>query len=125
MKRSPLRRKTPLRNRTRINPLNEERRAQRRAEEFGPQAELCRGLPCCVCFAPPPSDPAHVRTRAAGGRDDANVVPLCRAHHTEQHTVGIKTFQVSHGVDLLALAEQIAGRVRAAGSPRPSSPRES
>jgi len=34
-------------------------------------------------------DPAHVRSRAAGGPDKKwNLVPLCREHHTEQHKRG-------------------------------------
>jgi hypothetical protein len=36
-----------------------------------------------------PIDRAHIRTRAVGGTD---TMPLCRKHHTEQHTNGIVTF---------------------------------
>lgn len=79
MKRSPLRRRNP------------ERAAALRAAAFGRQAELCRRSPCCSCGAPPPSDPDHVRTRGAGGRDQ-DCVPLCRACHQERHAQGIRTF---------------------------------
>lgn len=95
--------------------INRERKAKRLAEQFGPQAQRCRELPCCICFAPPPSDPAHVRSRGAGGRDRENVVPLCRSHHCEQHQVGILTFQKRHGIDLQATANKIAAQLEAEG----------
>lgn len=48
---------------------------------------------CAACWAPPPSDPAHIKTRGAGGPDtDWNVIPLCRTHHIEQHKIGWCTF---------------------------------
>lgn len=72
MKRTQLKRKTPLR------PVNPERRAKRKAEQFGPQAKLCRRLPCAACGRPGPSDPAHVISRGAGGGDRGNVIPLCK-----------------------------------------------
>lgn len=113
----PLRRRTPLRSKARtlrrgkrLAPVNEERLARLRAEQFGPQADLARTLPCCACGAPPPSDPAHVRSRGAGGKD-ADVVPLCRKHHDEQHQHGIQTFQERHGVDLADVARQLAARL--------------
>lgn len=80
-RRKPLRRKQPLK---RINP---ERLAELRAKQFNKQADLCRHSPCMVCGTFP-SDPAHVRSRGAGGRDKGNVVPLCREHHQRQHQEG-------------------------------------
>lgn len=48
--------------------------------------------PCLVCSMGP-CDPAHHVSRGAGGDDtEANVAPLCRAHHREQHDIGIETF---------------------------------
>lgn len=98
-----------MRRRTRIRPVNTARRKVRYEAAFGPHAEWVRRLPCCVptCRQGPPSDPAHVRSRAAGGtwRD---LVPMCRAHHDEQHRTGIETFQARHGVDLRALAAALA-----------------
>ena len=95
MRRSPLRRKKPLARR------NDERLAARRALAFGEQAELCRQMPCCACGAPPPSDPAHVPSRGAGGRDE-DTVPLCRDCHGEQHMRGEWTFQ---RVELVSFAD--------------------
>lgn len=51
-----------------------------------------KGRPCLICFKRP-TDPAHIQSRGAGGDDsEANVIPLCRAHHREQHRIGIKSF---------------------------------
>ena len=85
---SPLERRTPIERRARLPYQNRERRASTRAKAFGPQSELCRTLPCAACGDPPPSDPAHVRSRGAGGQDLDNVVPLCRADHIRQHAHG-------------------------------------
>lgn len=36
-----------------------------------------------------PTDPAHIRSKGAGGPDESfNVIALCRRHHTEQHQRG-------------------------------------
>ena len=38
-------------------------------------------------------DRHHIRTRGAGGSDDsANIIYLCRVHHTELHTIGTEKF---------------------------------
>jgi len=96
MKRSPIRKANPKRKR------------QRFQDAFGSAAYLERiqALPCVVC-GQTPSEAAHVRSRAAGGtwRD---LVPLCHAHHQEQHTIGIRSFEDRHGVDLAALATHIS-----------------
>jgi len=53
--------------------------------------------PCQACGAILSSDPAHVRSRGAGGPDEAwNVMPLCRRHHTEQHKIGWCTFAAKY-----------------------------
>lgn len=83
MKRTPLRRRTPLRKR------NARRLRRLRAVQFGPQAALCRRLPCCAC-GHVPSDPHHLKARGFGGvkSDDSQCVPLCRVCHTAVHTRG-------------------------------------
>lgn len=85
---------------------------KRRKENFGPQAKLCRTLPCCACGSPPPSDPDHVRTRGAGGKDLGNVVPLCRRCHSQRHDLGLEWIRETYGVDLAAEAAALAKRVR-------------
>src|SRR5688500_1174103 len=43
---------------------------------------------CSVCGRRP-ADPAHIKSRGAGGPDlKENVIPLCRQHHSEQHQRG-------------------------------------
>lgn len=70
MKRTPLKRHTPLKQ---VGP----KRAARARAAFGKQAALCRTLPCAACGHPAPSEPAHVVSRGAGGKDRGNVIPLC------------------------------------------------
>ena len=49
----------------------------------------------------------HVKSRAAGGADIANVVPMCATHHDEQHRIGILSFQRKYGVDLKRIATDL------------------
>jgi 5-methylcytosine-specific restriction endonuclease McrA len=52
-----------------------------------------RVLPCVACRRPPPSDPAHLTTKGAGGGDvPENLMSLCRQCHTQQHAVGWRKF---------------------------------
>jgi hypothetical protein len=51
-------------------------------------------------------DPHHLVTRGAGG-SDYTVVPLCRTHHAEVHTIGKKRFEDEHGLDLYAVNSRI------------------
>lgn len=54
-----------------------------------------------------PSDPAHIRSRGAGGDDhDDNVVSLCRSHHSEQHQVGWVRFVTRYPKVGFALANK-------------------
>jgi hypothetical protein len=57
-----------------------------RSERF---MALVRKLPCCVCNAPPTSDPHHphgVGYRGTSSKaPDLWVIPLCRGHHDELH----------------------------------------
>ena len=107
---SGLARTSKLEQRARVAPVNKARLAKRRAQQFGDQAQLCRESSCCACGAPPPSDPAHVVSRGAGGKD-SDTVPLCRSCHDLQHSAGIKSFQAERGLDLKAEAAKLAVRV--------------
>lgn len=64
-------------------------------------------LPCLKCDSSP-CDPHHLKTMTDGGigikPSDSWAVPLCRAHHTELHNQGEKTFFVSK----LAAARHLA-----------------
>ncbi len=107
--------------RTRMKRKNPERAAKALAEDFGPQAELCRLMGCLVCGMSP-SDPDHHPTRGAGGKD-RNTAPLCRRHHDERGARGVVTFQRRYLVDLtlatliLRAVVQRRLRVREALSP--------
>lgn len=93
-----------------MKPVNPQRRRKRNAIAFGSKAEWVRSLPCLVCGAVP-SDPAHVKSRGAGGTA-ADIVPLCRAHHMEQHAIGVTTFGRRHALDLRAEAEGLEAKWR-------------
>lgn len=113
MKRTALKRSSkPLRRKAWMRRVNPERAARRNAETFGECARMARLLPCAVCLRAPPSDPAHVLSRGAGGKDWANVAPLCRRHHDEQHQLGLRSFGLRHGIDLGAVAAHVADGVR-------------
>lgn len=57
------------------------------------ERDLIRNQPCINCNHPPPSDPAHIKTRGSGaGFKENEMMPLCRVCHVEQHTVGILHF---------------------------------
>jgi hypothetical protein len=60
--------------------------------------DAIKRLPCAVhanCFGP--VDPAHIRSRGAGGPDvPQNLVPLCRKHHSEQHQMGWAKFTLHY-----------------------------
>lgn len=71
-----------------------------------------RDLPCAACGQSwQPCDPAHVRRGTQGGTGlkpgDNHVVPLCSAHHREQHSIGEASFERRYGLDMKALAERI------------------
>jgi len=68
--------------------------------------EHVRGLPCIVCQSGP-CDPHHVRSRASGGGDEiSNLVPLCRNHHTQIHSIGRTSFQKKYGLNLQPEGEE-------------------
>lgn len=53
---------------------------------------VCDESRCVVCHSLG-VDLHHLKTRKAGGGDEPeNIMPLCRKHHTEVHTVGLLKF---------------------------------
>jgi hypothetical protein len=116
MKRSPMPARTkPMtrgsalaRSRKSIAPKNRKRSATALDQDFGEEAKTVRALPCLVagcCMVP--SEPAHVKSRGAGG-GRFDIVPLCHAHHREQHGRGIRTFSKIYGLDLRLEADRVA-----------------
>jgi hypothetical protein len=82
-----------------------------------------RKLPCTICHRPGPNDPAHIRSSGArfgynkrytgmGEKpDDRWVLPLCRAHHDEQHGMAELGFWARYGINpFLAASELYATR---------------
>ena len=68
-----------------------------------------RKHPCLVC-GESNVDCDHLQIRGMGGRGrkgthsgtiiDFSCVPLCREHHTQRHSIGIKAFGIYHKIDL-------------------------
>lgn len=66
--------------------------------------EIVRGEPCCSCNAAPPSDPNHIKTRGAGGKDaEWNLIPMCRRCHSLWHGMGWYSFVTCYPSVRLAL----------------------
>ena len=116
-RRKPLERRTGITSRKQLNRKKTVKRknARRSAKEFRraygsrERVRAVQAMPCVVCGALP-SENAHVRSRGAGG-GAADIVPLCMAHHREQHDVGIATFQERHSIDLAAEAARVASEL--------------
>lgn len=44
-------------------------------------------------------DPCHIKSKGSGGTDeDFNLLPMCRLHHTESHSLGWDKFLVKYPV---------------------------
>ena len=70
---------------------------------------------CCVLGCVARSvDFAHLRSTANAGTGqmphDIFGISLCRAHHDEQHRIGVAAFSRKYGIDLWALAAEFARR---------------
>jgi len=128
MKRTTLKRKSGLRRsakpmtRTRVKPVNRERKAELHARNFGEEAEAVWMLPC-LCWARTCTwnrdrcrgdvVAAHVTARGMGGDKGGrfDLVPLCDAHHREAgeaRTSERAAFEARYGLDLRKLADDAA-----------------
>ncbi len=140
MKRTEIRRKTPLRatgwlKRSPYLPVHGSRpkRRKRSRAEFDriygspERAAWVKGSPCIVpgCLASP-CDNAHVINGGAGKKADAKyVAPICHPHHNECDNArngGKQTFQKKYGVNLLECAArtEAAWQALCAASPSPA-----
>ncbi len=66
-----------------------------------------RSLPCSVPGCSRGDIQAHHVRKGAGTAlkpADAHTAPLCMTHHSEGHSVGWRTFEVRHGIDLSDIA---------------------
>lgn len=103
MKRSALKRKTPLRAK------GGSRFHGRALPDY---REWIRRQPCAVRGCTTSGvfsliTVAHVKSRGAGGGDRENIVPLCLLHHQYQHHIGIRSFERDYHIDLQAEAERL------------------
>lgn len=61
-----------------------------------PLLDKVKGGNCLACGGPA-DDPDHIKTRGAGGDDSyQNTVPLCREHHAERHSRGVRYMWTSY-----------------------------
>lgn len=121
MKRTRLKRRTPLKSksslgdwskpRTPLRKRNHARLRKLQLRQFGTpeRKRWYQSQPCDTCMAlgehdgltrPKQSECSHVVTRggcSGGGPDD--VIPQCRKHHLELHE-GVGRFEARYGVDL-------------------------
>lgn len=88
--------------------ISRSRKRERWDRQFGDKALWIAQLNCLVCGRIP-SEAAHVKSRGAGGTSE-HLVPICTAHHYEQHTIGIKTFQDKYHLDLTLEALEYESR---------------
>jgi hypothetical protein len=56
------------------------------------------------------TDPAHVTHSRGAGGDSSAIIPLCRHHHEQQHTIGVRTFEERYAVNLESLAASFEQR---------------
>jgi hypothetical protein len=71
-----------LRRKTRLSPVNRERRKRLYDRNFGKRADEIRAMRCLFCGDPPPSAPCHLKSRGAGG-DKRVTVPGCDDCHRD------------------------------------------
>ena len=109
MKRSPLKRTTPLKAKTRMKQVSDKKRAYRRSEE-GQEAlrymRAVKALPCVCCRSPGPNDAHHCQSGRYGKAkaSDFDVIPLCPRHHRQEYGPGAyhyskREWESLHGPD--------------------------
>lgn len=143
MRRTELKRKSGLRRsakpmkRTRVRPVNRERKAERFDRNFGPESDAVRAMPClcmdqdagaffyelelahthgvpdAIVLCSGDTEAAHAVPRGMGGAnsDKYKIAPLCHAHHEEAgeaRTSKRAAFELRYGLDLIAEADRIA-----------------
>jgi hypothetical protein len=110
VKRTPLTRRTRL-ARTPITKRGKRGRRFKLSEPNLPYRAWIRSFPCSVpdCGAWP-IEAHHVTTRGAGGRDEGELIPLCKSHHDTWHTQGRLTFQRRYGINARTIATEVWAR---------------
>ena len=99
-----MKRRKPMKRR------NEARRRRAFLEAYGGDyADLIRALPCIIAECNAWSwtiQASHVKSRGAGGKAK-DLVPMCPDHHSEMHTLGIRTFESNYSIDLATEAARL------------------
>lgn len=55
--------------------------------------DILKAKHVCIICGEKNVDIHHIKTRKEGGPDERwNLVPLCRSHHSEAHSMGVKSF---------------------------------
>lgn len=93
MKRTPIRRTTPLRRSSRLAPRNAKRKSERWTRQFGSPERVAfvRSLCCVACLNFGEIENHHITSRGAGGVA-TDIVPLCQTCHRAWHKQGRRTF---------------------------------
>jgi hypothetical protein len=96
-----------------------ELRQRRPRERDEKHLDYIRTLPCCICGAIN-TEAAHIRTASLeNGKlstgmqekpSDKWTVPLCNAHHREQHTMHELKFWAKYRIDPFMLAIKLSGK---------------
>lgn len=112
--------RTALKRRKRVNPVNPDRRAREFQRAYGSEERVYyvgQHLACVVpdCHAHE-CDNAHIETGGMGRKADADkVAPICNPHHRLLHQHGPETFEAAYGVDLEEAAADTESRWRLYG----------
>jgi hypothetical protein len=89
---APLRRAAPPKRRAKLRQRSASSSARRRrAAQDGPQAALCRTLPCSCGCGRGPSQAHHEPPKSCGGKD-RHTVPLWWECHRRRHRIGARAF---------------------------------
>ena len=103
MKRTPLKRKTALKAKTRPKPKPRSSAEFQRVYGSKRRVEFVKHLVCSVCGATP-CENAHTKSGGMGRKADyTTIIPLCRKCHRIQHAKGWQAFGFN-AVDLERLA---------------------
>lgn len=116
--------RTRLERKTRLRPVNAERKARMFVRNYGERGDPIRAMQCAVrghsrsatrCHGR--IEAAHVVARGMGGAhgDRRDLVPLCASHHWEQTMIGMGRFEKKYDLNLTDLAAAVAVGMDEAG----------
>lgn len=89
---------------------------RRRKAQDGPQAALCRTLPCGCGCGRGPSEAHHEPPRSRGGKDE-DAVPLVRECHEERHRTTAAKFWEGRGRDPERIKADLQAQLTEEGYP--------